>query len=109
MGLSNWLASERKEVYRIIAEAEFVDPESYRNHYETIAARIAQRLRKGAEAGEMRGGMGDVEAWAVMGMNVFIGLRFAIWASEDDTLSHEDIARQVNRLLEEGIARATTD
>ncbi|MEL6486529.1 MAG: hypothetical protein AAFQ13_05220 [Pseudomonadota bacterium] len=53
--------------------------------------------------------MGDVEAWAVMGMNAFIGLRFAIWASETDTLSHEDVARQVNRLLEEGIARATTD
>ncbi|MEM6858325.1 MAG: TetR/AcrR family transcriptional regulator [Pseudomonadota bacterium] len=98
-------ASEHKEVYRIIDEAEFVDPASYRGHYETIAARIGQRLRKGAEAGEMREDLGEVEAWAVMGMNVFIGLRFAIWASETDTLSHEDIARQVNRLLEEGVVR----
>ncbi|MEO0589712.1 MAG: TetR/AcrR family transcriptional regulator [Pseudomonadota bacterium] len=98
-------ASEHKEVYRIIDEAEFVDPTSYRTHYETIAERIGQRLRKGSEAGEMREDLGEVEAWAVMGMNVFIGLRFAIWASETDALSHEDVARQVNRLLEEGVAR----
>jgi len=102
-------ASEHKEVYRIIDEAEFVDPASYRTHYETIAERIGQRLRKGAEAGEMREDLGEVEAWAVMGMNVFMGLRFAIWASERDTLSHEDIARQINRLLAEGIARTKED
>ena len=102
-------ASDHKEVYRIIDEAEFVDPASYRTHYETIAERIGQRLRKGAEAGEMREDLGEVEAWAVMGMNVFMGLRFAIWAGERDTLSHEDIARQINRLLAEGIARTKED
>ena len=99
-------ASEHKEVYRIIDEAEFVDPASYRTHYETIAERIQQRLREGAEAGEMRDDLGEVEAWAVMGMNVFIGLRFAIWSSETDTLSHEDVARKVNRLLADGVARS---
>ena len=44
-------AAEHKEIYRIIDEAEFVDPASYRQHYETIAARIADRLRAGAAAG----------------------------------------------------------
>lgn len=97
--------SEHKEVYRIIDEAEFVDPSSYRNHYETIAGRIEQRLAAGVEAGEFRADLGEVEAWAVMGMNVFVGLRYAIWASENDTLSHEEVARQVNRLLEKGAAR----
>ena len=96
--------SEHKEVYRIIDEAEFVDPASYREHYETIAARIGERLRNGAQAGEMRADLSEVEAWAIMGMNVFIGLRFAIWANADDTLSHEEIASQVNRLLASGIA-----
>ncbi|MEM7687427.1 MAG: TetR/AcrR family transcriptional regulator [Pseudomonadota bacterium] len=99
-------ASEHKEVYRIIDEAEFVDPDSYRRHYETIAGRISERLRAGVEAGEFREDLGEVEAWAVMGMNVFIGLRYAIWASESDRLSHEEVAQQVNRLLERGAARA---
>ena len=98
-------ASEHKEVYRIIDEAEFVDPESYRTHYETIAARIGERLKAGVEAGEFREDLGEVEAWAVMGMNVFVGLRFAIWASEADNMKHEDIAARVNRLLAQGAAR----
>ena len=98
-------ASEHKEVYRIIDEAEFVDPESYRNHYETIAERIAERLQGGVASGEFREGLGEVEAWAVMGMNVFVGLRYAIWASDADTLSHEDIAKRINHLLSRGAAR----
>ena len=97
-------ASEHKEVYRIIDEAEFVDPASYRNHYETIAGRITKRLQAGVDSGELRADLSEVEAWAVMGMNVFIGLRYAIWAGEQDTLSHEEIAAQVNRLLKEGAA-----
>ncbi|MEM7703133.1 MAG: TetR/AcrR family transcriptional regulator [Pseudomonadota bacterium] len=98
-------ASEHKEVYRIIDEAEFVDPDSYRTHYETIAARIQERLRTGADAGEFRDDLGEVEAWAVMGMNVFIGLRYAIWESENDALSHEAVAERANKLLRKGAAR----
>ena len=37
---------EHKEVYRIIDEAEFVDPAGFRTHYETAAARIATRLEE---------------------------------------------------------------
>ena len=38
-----------KEIYRIIDEAEFVDPDSFRSHYATTAERIAQRLQAAAE------------------------------------------------------------
>ncbi|MEM9086093.1 MAG: TetR/AcrR family transcriptional regulator [Pseudomonadota bacterium] len=98
-------ASEHKEVYRIIDEAEFVDPASYRKHYETIAERIAQRLQAGVASGDFRSDLGEVEAWAVMGMNVFVGLRYAIWAKDHDAQSHEDIAGQVNALLAKGATR----
>jgi len=96
-------AAEHKEIYRIIDEAEFVDPASYRNHYETIAARIADRLRAGTASGELREGLGELEAWAVMGMNVFAGLRYVVWG--DSELPPEDVAAGINRLLAEGIRR----
>ncbi len=96
-------AAEHKEIYRIIDEAEFVDPASYRNHYETIAARIADRLRAGTASGELRDGLGELEAWAVMGMNVFAGLRYVVWG--DSELPPEDVAAGINRLLAEGIRR----
>lgn len=71
-----------KEIYRIVDEAEFVDPESYRQHYESTAERITARLREAAARGEVRPDVSDVHAWAIMGMNVFLGLRYAVWTDE---------------------------
>lgn len=96
-------AAEHKEIYRIIDEAEFVDPASYRQHYETIAARIADRLRAGAAAGEFREGLGELEAWAMMGMNVFVGLRYVVWGKAE--MGPDEVAEGVNRLLAEGVLR----
>lgn len=95
-------AREHKEVYRIIDEAEFVDPQSFRQHYETIAKLIEQRLVAGAKAGTFKQGLGDVHAWALMGMNVFVGLRFAVWDS--DSRSPEEVAEAVNAMLANGIS-----
>ena len=96
-------AADHKEIYRIIDEAEFVDPESYRRHYETTAARIAERLAEGRARGAFRVGLGEADAWAIMGMNVFLGLRFAIWAGPGDPAAG-DVAAAANRLLAQGIA-----
>ena len=97
-------AAEHKEVYRIIDEAEFVDPASYRTHYETIAERITERLRAGGASGEFREGLGELEAWALMGMNVFVGLRYVVWGAGEE-MGAEAAAQGVNHLLAEGIAR----
>ena len=93
-----------KEVYRIIDEAEFVDPAGFRAHYETTASRIAARLNMAAERGEI--GASDalateVRAWAIMGMNVFLGLRFGVWGNEPPAA----VAAEVNRLLRRGLER----
>ncbi|MBX9858590.1 MAG: TetR/AcrR family transcriptional regulator [Sphingomonas sp.] len=89
-----------KEIYRIIDEAEFVDPDSFRAHYSTTAERIAQRLEAAAARGEVRGDHSEVHAWAIMGMNVFLGLRYGVWGEE---LSADTVARAVARLLRSGL------
>ena len=89
-----------KEIYRIIDEAEFVDPESFRAHYQTTADRIAARLVAGAARGEIRGGDAEINAWAIMGMNVFLGLRYGVW---DDAPGADLIAAAVARLLRNGL------
>lgn len=96
-------AADHKEIYRIIDESEFVDPESYRLHYETTAARIAERLAAGVAKGAFRAGLGEPEAWAIMGMNVFLGLRYAIWAHERDAGTAE-VATTANAMLARGIS-----
>ena len=93
---------DHKEVYRIIDEAEFVDPEAFRAHYEAAAARIATRLAAGAESGQMRSADSFenlVHAWAYMGMNVFLGLRFCVWEREDPA----KVAAIANKLLRDGL------
>jgi AcrR family transcriptional regulator len=96
-------AAEHKEVYRIIDEAEFVDPAGFRSHYESTAARIASRLREAGQRGELRTDASplahEVVAWALMGANVFLGLRFAVWGQSDP----EEIAEVTSRLLRHGL------
>lgn len=94
-------ARSHREIYRIIDEAEFVDPESFRQHYATTADRIAARLRAGAERGEVRSDVNEVHAWAIMGMNVFLGLRYSVW---DEDVAPEAIAETVASMLASGIA-----
>ncbi len=102
-GLESFLSFVRvhKELYRIIDEAEFVDAESFRIHYQGSADRICARMRLAADRGELRADVSDVHAWAVMGMNVFLGLRFAIW---DDASDAEAVAATAGDLLRRGLA-----
>jgi AcrR family transcriptional regulator len=93
-------ASEHKELYRIIDEAEFVEPEAWRAHYEGAARRIRARLERGAASGELRADVGEVEAWALMGMNVFLGLRFGVWGGD---MAPDDVARRANALIADGL------
>lgn len=101
-GLLSFLefARAHKEIYRIIDESEFVDQAAYRTHYETTAERITSRLKIAAERGEVRSDVNEVHAWAIMGMNVFLGLRYGVW---DESETPEDVARIANDMLARGI------
>jgi AcrR family transcriptional regulator len=93
---------DHREVYRIIDEAEFVDPDGFRLHYETTANRIAGRLQAATDSGELTddGPLAtEVRAWAIMGMNVFLGLRFGVWGAE---VPDRD-ADHANALLRSGL------
>ncbi|MBB3033117.1 TetR/AcrR family transcriptional regulator [Alteriqipengyuania lutimaris] len=101
-------AREHKEIYRIIDEAEFVDPQSYRTHYEKTAERILGRLREGASENQLRDDIEEAHAWAIMGMNVFLGLRYAVWNENDDaadgsTRAADRAVQIANSILAEGI------
>lgn len=93
-------AREHKEIYRIIDEAEFVDSDSYRAHYQVTASRILTRLKAGAETGELREDVSELHAWAVMGMNVFLGLRYGIWTEE---MTPDAIAGAANDFIARGL------
>lgn len=96
-------ARDHRDIYRIIDESEFVDPAAYREHYETTATRIAARLKAARGKGEIDSNLSDkdldVLAWGMMGANVFLGLRFAVW----DDAEAKRIADVMNRVWRQGM------
>ena len=97
-------ARKHRDVYRIIDEAEFVEPSAYRNHYETTANRIAYRLKSARKKGEIASDLTDrdldILAWAIMGANVFLGLKFEVWSSADA----KRVAEVTSRMLRKGLS-----
>jgi AcrR family transcriptional regulator len=95
-------AREHRDIYRIIDESEFVDPAAYREHYETTATRIAARLKSARDKGELGGSFSneelDILAWGMMGANVFLGLRFAVW----DDAKPTQVAEVMSRVWQKG-------
>ena len=96
-------ARKHRHVYRIIDEAEFVEPAGFREHYETTASRIAARLISGRNDGDISADYNDADleylAWAIMGANVFLGLKFSVWSSADA----KRVAEATSRLLRKGL------
>lgn len=96
-------AREHRDVYRIVDESEFVEPSAYREHYETTATRIAARFIAARAKGEIAPDLSDEDleilAWASMGANVFLGLRYSVWSGSDA----KRVADVANRLLRKGI------
>jgi AcrR family transcriptional regulator len=96
-------ARTHRHVYRIIDEAEFVEQNAYREHYETTATRISARLIAARDKGEISNSYSneelDILSWAIMGANVFHGLRFSVWSSSDP----KEVAEATSRLLRSGL------
>jgi AcrR family transcriptional regulator len=93
-------ARQHKEIYRIIDEAEFVAPEAYRDHYATTVKRVVERLRAAEARGEVAGPIDEAHGWAIVGMNVFLGLRYGVVAQDR---SVDDVAKVANNLLRRGL------
>lgn len=97
-------ARKHKAIYRIMTEAEFVAPREYRQHYQGFATAYVDNLEKAGEKGEIRNGNYEVWSWAIMGISVFLGMRYADW---DDSESLTDIADTVMDLIAKGISPGT--
>lgn len=93
-------ARKHKEIYRIIDEAEFVAPDDWQRHYGSTVERILERLQAAEKRGEIAGPVDEAHAWAIMGMNVFLGLRYGVL---DEGRPVDEVAAVVNALLRNGL------
>lgn len=91
---------EHNNLYQIISEAQFVAEDAYREYYSSFAEAYRQNLERAATNGEIRQGDYEVWAWALIGMSVFLGMRFAAW---DQSRSSEEMASAVADLIATGV------
>jgi len=93
-------ARQHKGIYRIISEAEFVANEAYREHYRGFADAYQDNLKRAAENGDIREGDFETWSWAIMGIAVFLGMKYAEW---DESMPSSRIAEVVTDLIANGI------
>lgn len=91
-----------RNLYRIVAEAQFVAEDAFREYYTVFADAYRQQLQRAADDGEIRAGDSEVWGWALIGMTVFLGMRYADW---DEGRTAEDIASAAADLISKGMAR----
>ncbi len=97
-GLAAFIAfvRERPELYRIIEGAQFVAEDEYRKHYLTFAEGYRRNLAAARTRGEIAGGGGEgvdgLRAWALIGISVFLGMRYGLWSRDLEPAQVADFA-----------------
>lgn len=94
-----------RNLYRIVSEAQFVAEEAFREYYSVFADAYRENLERAGNANEIRAGDYEVWAWALIGMNVFLGMRFVHW---EDKRSSDDTASACADLIARGMSPRST-
>ena len=87
-------------LYRVVAEAQFVDPEVYRRYYDDFVKSYAGALKTAARRGEISKGDAEVRAWALMGLSDMVGMRYALW---DGKAKLDQVAEAAFQLIAKGL------
>jgi AcrR family transcriptional regulator len=113
-GLSNRLDIERRGIhaffafvrenpnlYRVVAESQFVDEAAYRRYYYDFAASYRDALDAAVAAGQISPGDSELRGWALMGICDMAGRRYALW---DSSASWEKAAEEAFAFVAHGLA-----
>ena len=88
------------DLYRVVAESQFVDQTIFRRYYEDLAQSYRAALVAAEARGEIRKGDAEVRAWALMGISDMVGRRFALW---EPNAPLKRIAEAAYELISDGL------
>jgi AcrR family transcriptional regulator len=92
---------EHKNLYRIVSEAQFVAEDAFREYYTVFANAYKENLEQACERGEIREGNHAAWSWAMIGMAVFLGMRYADW---EESKSGAEVADALSDLIANGMS-----
>lgn len=73
------VVNQRPHFYRIIRQAEFVDPVAFRNYYATFVPGYVKRTREAMAKGSVRRMDPETLVYCMMGIADFVGMRWPYW------------------------------
>ena len=73
---------QNPNLYRVVAESQFIDETAYRKYYTDFAASYRALLEASVARGQISPGDAEVRAWALMGVSDMAGRRYALWETE---------------------------
>ncbi|MBG6160161.1 AcrR family transcriptional regulator [Labrenzia sp. EL_159] len=88
------------DLYRIVQEALFVDPDAYREYYGAFADGYRTGLTEAEAAGQISIGDPDTRAWALMGIARALGEQLVVFNSETPI---SELVASAYDLIENGI------
>lgn len=99
-GLRAFLEYVRKnpDFFRIVEEAQFVDPKVYRQYFTDFADAYKAQLEAGG-GGQMRGDV-EIRAWILMGISKTLGQRYGLWDTET---SLDDVVAVAMEFIDGGL------
>jgi AcrR family transcriptional regulator len=94
-------ARTHRNLYKIVMESQFVAEDSYRAYYDNFAEGYRRNLQTAVDRGEIRAGDADVRAWSLIGLSVFLGMRYAVW---DENTNLNSVVEAAFDLIERGLS-----
>jgi len=93
---------KRPNLYRIIRQAEFVDHDIFRWHYQYFSEGYIRQLKTAMKNDEIRELDAEILAWSLMGLSEFLGLRYVLW---EKRLPPKKAIETMVTLISEGISK----
>lgn len=105
VGLEAFLkfAIEDKNLYRVVLESQFIDESIYREYYEHLADVYAARLSQAQDSDQIIKRNPYTQAWVLMGIGSFLGLRYAVW---DEKMPPPEVIDTAFEFIKGGLAAA---
>lgn len=70
---------KHRYLYRILRQAEFVDEDLYREHYQRYSQGYIAGLNRAMAQGQIQALDTEVTAWCLMGIGEYLGMRWTLW------------------------------
>lgn len=92
---------EHPHLYRVVRQAEFVDPAIFEEYYRVFAEGYRQGLSQAMGRGEISSLDPETLAYCLMGIGDFIGMRWVLWSPDPIP---DEVFEHVMRFIRYGLA-----